>query len=291
MRLDRWLRDRFPGLSQSQAREIFERGWVRDGRGRALSKGDGVPEAVDVHLWEDRLRELRSGDPALTIAILAEHPSYWIVDKPPAVAGHPLGVDDVHTVTQWAFARDAKVATEFRDPIAIVTPHRLDTGTSGCLVVARTEEAYDRWRSDFAEHAVEKTYLAWTWGVDGANPVVVRHSIGAVPGDPTRRKAVGEGVRGEGIYPAETSLTPIARTKTMTLWEARCQTGVTHQVRVHLTAVGFPLVGDAAYDPSFRERAIQPTHHWLRATKLVAPLGTFQAPTEAFRALPDEELR
>jgi 23S rRNA-/tRNA-specific pseudouridylate synthase len=110
-----------------------------------------------------------------------------------------------------------------------------------------------------------------------------------VPGDPSRRKAVGEGARGDGVYPAETSVEPIARNAAMTLWRARCRTGVTHQVRVHLASIGFPLVGDALYDPDFAARPIRPEHHWLRAVRLAGSFGHFDAPDTAFRALPETE--
>lgn len=286
MRLDRWIRDRYPGLTQSQAREIFERGWVRDGRGRALAKGEAVPPDVDVSVWDTRLAELRAANRALELDVLAENPHFWVVDKPSGFPGHPLGVDDVHTATQWAFANGAD-AREFPEPIATLTPHRLDIGTSGCLVVAKTRDAFERWREAFSSHGNEKTYLAWTWGSAGANACVVRHAIGPVLGDPTRRKAVGEGARGEGIYPAETALEPLHRTATMTLWRARCRTGVTHQIRVHLASIGFPLVGDALYDPDCGARALRPPHHWLRAVRLDGPLGNFRAPEEKFVALPE----
>lgn len=289
MRLDRWLRDRYPGLTQSQAREIFDRGWVRDGDGRVLAKGQGLPRngTVDVEAWEERLTELRTGNATLALDVLATDEDFWVVDKPPGFAGHPLSIDDLRTATQWAFARDPRTREAFPDPIATLTPHRLDLGTSGCLVVARTRDGFERWREAFSSHVIEKTYLAWTWGSAGANACVVRHAIGPEPGDPTRRRAVGENIRTVGVYPAETALEPLEKLGAMTLWRARCRTGVTHQVRVHLASVGFPLVGDALYDPQFAARERKPSHHWLRAATLEGPLGKFRAPDEAFRLLPE----
>lgn len=290
MRLDRWIRDRYPGLTQAQAREIFDRGWVRDATGAALAKGQGLPKskAPTLDAWEARLRELRRGDPTIELPVLAEAADYWVVDKPPGFPGHPVGIDDVRTATQWAFAKDPHAKEAFPEPVAMLTPHRLDLGTSGCLVVARTREGYDRWREKFSTHANVKTYLAWTWGTAGANACVIRHSIGPEPGDPRRRRAVGEQIRAEGVYPAETTVEPVHQTRTLTLWRARCRTGVTHQIRVHFASIGFPLVGDRLYDPEFAKRSLRPEHHWLRASMLDGPLGRFEAPTEAFVRLGDE---
>jgi 23S rRNA pseudouridine1911/1915/1917 synthase len=290
MRLDRWLRDRYPGLTQSQAREIFERGWVRDGSGRALAKGDVVVPDVDLGAWEDRLRALRAPRPELGLAVLAEAADFWVVDKPAGLLGHPLRIDDVATVTQWAFGRSPALAEAFPEPVATVTPHRLDRGTSGCLVVAKSRAGFERWREAFSAHAIEKTYLAWTWGT-GGEAHVARRSIGPVPGDRTRRRVLEEGSEGEGAYPAETRLKPLESRLGMTLWKATCRTGVTHQVRVHLAAAGFPLVGDALYDVEFSNRPRSPAHHWLRAIVLRSPWGEFRASEDAFRKLPTEEAR
>lgn len=283
-RAEKWLRAKYPGLSSSQSDEIFARGWVRDANGRKVRKGDREPGPFDCTAWEERLQALRAGAPDLLVPVLAEEGDFLVVDKPVGIPGHPLGVDDTKTISGWALARGGAIATEFPEPLPTLTPHRLDTDTSGCLVVATTRDSFDRWRSHFTAHDVEKEYLAWVWGPldEGAQHAEV-YLAGSGPGG-HKRVVVPEGT--EGSHRAELEYEAVGEPLPdgASLVRVKTRTGVTHQVRAVLASVGLPLLGDSLYGDPEVVRTREVHGHQLRAVALRTPEGIFQASEDEFRA-------
>lgn len=246
------LREKYPGLSRRLAEECFAAGWIKDALGRALKKGDRVDELMPI---DDLLRSLREANASLEIPLLASREGYVVVDKPAGVPGHPLHLADRDTVTHWAFARFPETPKEFPEILPVLTPHRLDTDTSGLLIVALTAEAFAEWRGRFRAKEVTKRYLAWCHGQPQSDRWVVDAAIGK--SGPRRRR-----VDLLSPYRAITRFSVLKRQKDCFLVQADCETGVTHQVRVHAAHSGFPLVGDALYGSPV------PGPHLLRACEL-----------------------
>jgi 23S rRNA pseudouridine1911/1915/1917 synthase len=186
-------------------------------------------------------------------------------------------------VTHWLLAQYPEVGTEFPEVQPTVTPHRLDTGTSGVLIVSKTQRGYQMWRDRFRRKEVTKTYLAWCWGTPKEEEFFTDMAIAHFPGD-SRRMTVASEAHRPPILPAKTRMQVKTRREDLGLFlaEVTCETGVTHQVRVHLASLGFPLVGDALYDPRFSERGISKPHHQLRALRLSWKEGTAQVEAEPF---------
>lgn len=222
----------------------------------------------------------------MEIPVLLEHQSYAVIDKPAGVKSHPLSLFDVDTVTHWAFARYPEMATKFQEALPTVVPHRLDTGTSGCLIVARDAAEYARWRERFQAKEVRKTYQAWCWGTPSSTEMQVQGWMVHDPSD--RRKMIlrrQETLEEEGPQlRSESEIRLLEQRGKMFRAEIECRTGVTHQVRVHLASLGFPLVGDRLYDRESEKRAWRPTHHQLRASRLQWEGGTIDAPMKSFLA-------
>jgi 23S rRNA pseudouridine1911/1915/1917 synthase len=122
--------------------------------------------------------------------------------------------------------------------------HRLDAGTSGLLMVARTPGAYRSLVRQLAEHAVERRYLALVWGTVEGESGLVDAPIGRAAADPTHMAVAAAGRPARTRYHVLERFTHPAEA---TLVECRLETGRTHQVRVHLAAIGHPLVGDVRY--------------------------------------------
>jgi len=271
VRVDRWLKQQFPLMTGRQIQEAIDWGLVTDARSKKLRKGQGLdPGAtLDVRGLKSHLDNLRKGNRELQIDILDECAEYLVIDKPAGVASHPISLFDILTVTHWAFVRYPQVSLEFPETQPTITPHRLDTGTSGLLIVAKKREAFENWRQKFSKKQVTKKYLAWCWGNPEDDFFPANQSIAHSLNDKARMTVVTEPYKGP-IQAAESFVRVIERVseRNVFLCEVTCRTGVTHQVRVHLSSLGFPLVGDSLYDPLFNERSLRPSHHCLRACEL-----------------------
>lgn len=285
-RADRWLRERFPSLTRRHAEEALEAGLARHFTGRKAHKGDKV-ESLDAMDLADHLARLRSGTPGLEVPIVGEGAGWVAVDKPPGLNGHPLSLFDDKTLTHWAFARWADLRVEFPGIQPTLVPHRLDRETSGLQIVALTAQAYSLWRARFHSGKVTKRYLAWVWGSPKAETWVAKWSVAHDPSDDRRMVVVGSNVRHRPpVLEAHTEFRVVSRGKELALLEATCRTGVTHQVRIHASESGYPLVGDSLYDGESEKRSISSPGHWLRAIamewgpgekdRLELPAGVFQ---------------
>jgi 23S rRNA pseudouridine1911/1915/1917 synthase len=182
-------------------------------------------------------------DPTVAVTVVAVDDAVIVVDKPTGLVVHPGAGNATGTLVQGLLARFPELAS-VGGPERPGIVHRLDAGTSGLLVVARTEPAYESLVAQLAAHTVERRYLALVWGSVEADAGLVDAPIGRAANDPTQM-AVATGGR-----PARTRYQVLERFHTpsdTTLVECRLETGRTHQVRVHLAAIGHPVVGDARY--------------------------------------------
>ena len=177
---------------------------------------------------------------ALPLQILYQDADLAVLDKPPGMVVHPSAGHASGTVVNALLHHLddlSGVGGELRPGIV----HRLDRGTSGVMVVAKNDAAHHELARQFHDHEVEKEYIALVWGVVQAG----RRIEAAIGRDPSNRLKMS--TRARRARHAVTRITRAHHLPGLTLCQVAIQTGRTHQIRVHLSAIGHPIVGDAAY--------------------------------------------
>lgn len=250
------------GFSRTQAAEIADAGGVTLD-GRLVGKSDRmVADAWLEVTWQPR-REVRI-EPILVsdLSIVYDDDDLVIVDKPAGVAAHPSVGWEGPTVIGALAAAGFRVATSGPPERAGVV-HRLDAGTSGLMVVAKSESAYRELKRQFHDREVEKTYHAVVQGHPDPLSGTIDAPIGRHPGSAWKFAVVSGG------KPSITHYDTVEAFPSASLLEVQLETGRTHQIRVHMAAQRHPCVGDATYgaDPVLSAR-LGLERQWLHAMRL-----------------------
>ena len=237
MRLDVWLAGALE-LPRARVKELLELGAVRIG-GRPPRKGDRTVAGARVEVTLPTEDPRPVPQPELALEILHLDPQLVAVDKPAGIPSHPLAPGERGTVVNALVARHPECADASADPREGGLVHRLDTLTSGVLLAARTREAWLALRDAFSGRRVDKRYLAVVTG-----PVAEAGEIDL----PLRHR--GDHVEPALDGPGREALSEfrvLSRSGDAALLEVRIHTGVLHQIRAHLAAIGAPVLGDASY--------------------------------------------
>ena len=201
----------------------------------------------------------------MQIRVIYQEIDFLVLDKPAGIAVHHGAGVRGNTLTDWLTKRYPETKTVGDDPKTrpgIV--HRLDKDTSGVMLVARNQRAFENLKQLFKERRVEKTYLALAVGVPKRRSGLIASPIGRPARRPTRRATRGEL---QGARSALTEYRFLERLNGYSLLEVRPKTGRMHQIRVHLAAIGHPVAGDPTYGGA---RATLPglRHQFLHASSL-----------------------
>jgi 23S rRNA pseudouridine1911/1915/1917 synthase len=211
-------------------------------------------------------------DPDVQFEVVHEDPAVVVVDKPAGLVVHPGAGNPAGTLVNGLLARYPDIAGTGH-PTRPGIVHRLDAGSSGLLVVARTAEAADQLIAQFAAHRAGRRYVALVWGHPAAPHGVVDAPIGRDARDPLRMAVVADGRPARTEYEVSERFT---QPSDLALLRCRLETGRTHQIRVHLASIGHPLVGDVAYGQ--RRPVLGLDRVFLHATEL-----SFDHPTTGVR--------
>ncbi len=258
-RLDLFLKKRLPELSRAQIQKAIREGLVllndRKARpGQRIRAGDRIELTLTEPGPEDRLEP----EP-VDFSIIFEDAHIIVLDKPSGLVVHPgAGVKRgtlVHGLL-YRYPEMAAVGSAARPGIV----HRLDKDTSGVMVVARTPSAYQSLRQQFEERTIHKTYLGLALGRFKMKKGIIDLPLGR---HVHHREKISVRTRKPRV--AITHYEVLTEFRETTLLALRPVTGRTHQLRVHLSATGHPLVGDTRYGGSSRQKSRYPRlflHSW-----------------------------
>jgi 23S rRNA pseudouridine1911/1915/1917 synthase len=249
-RLDLFLSRSAEQMTRAGAQRLIETGHVLV---------DGVPQKSSLKLkgGERVIFEIPPPLPAEPIAeaipleILFEDADLVVVNKPAGMVVHPAAGNSTGTLVNALLGHCldlSGIGGELRPGIV----HRIDKDTTGLLVVAKSDRAHQSLSRQFKEHTVKRVYLALIYGSPREDRGKIDAAIGRHPVD--RKKMSGKARHSKQ---AVTNWRVLGRYKGISLMQLRLETGRTHQIRVHLSEAGFPLVGDQVYGGSGRLANIQ----------------------------------
>jgi 23S rRNA pseudouridine1911/1915/1917 synthase len=242
-RLDKWLAATVADLSRTRIRALIDQGAVSCGGetvtdpSHKVKPGESftvtIPEAVDAIP--------RPQDITLTVVYEDEH--LIVIDKPAGMVVHPAPGSSEDTLVNALLAHCGDSLSGIGGVRRPGIVHRLDKDTSGLLVAAKSDAAHAGLAAQFADHSIERAYWALVWGVPTPPSGRIEGAIGRSPHDRKKMAVVRHGGKHAATrYKVLQRFGDVA-----SLIECRLETGRTHQIRVHLTSIGHPLIGDPTY--------------------------------------------
>lgn len=269
-RLDAFARRCLPHLSRRALDNLIRQGMFSvngkvSKKGARLSGGDELAFRGPAN-W---LAANPFPNQSLDLPIVHEDEAILVLDKPAGVATHGFSPRDESTLANFLAAKRPELLRVGKIRWEPGLVHRLDKETSGLVLVAKTQAAFVHLQRQFRLRRVKKNYLALVWGGTDARGTI-EIPLAHDERDRRRMTAILSSARrkNQKMWQAKTRYKKLGSARGLTLLEIEMETGVTHQIRVHLAAIGHPIVADVLYGERTTEN-FGLTRHFLHAWKLV----------------------
>lgn len=251
------------GLSRSAAKTLIDEGRVHVDQRRIVTPSRRVDAGSTVSVVVPPPDDpTPSGDASVEFDVVFEDDHVVVVDKPAGLVVHPGAGQPDSTLVNGLVHRYPELLG-VGEPHRPGVVHRLDRGTSGLLVVARNQDAYVDLVEQLSAHQPERVYVALAWGHLETDRGTIDAPIGRSTRHPTRMAVTDSGRAAVTHYSVQSRFDEPVESS---LVRCRLETGRTHQIRVHLRAIGHPVVGDRYYDGG--RPGLDPGRPFLHATEL-----------------------
>jgi len=273
IRIDKYLHSRYKNLSRHQIAQAIKNQQVLVNLHK-VKPSFSLKGGEKIYLQEEffRIRE------EIKLAPLPLNPEPQILyqdkhllalNKPAGVVVHPNAKNiKVPSIASWLILKYPflkKVGENFLRPGIV---HRLDKDTSGVLLIAKDNPTFFYLKNLFKNHQIKKEYLALVWGRVNKKQGEIQLALTRSPKSPFRRKVVLSATQSSSVKPALTKFQVIKKSDNFTLLKVFPRTGRTHQIRVHLAAIGFPVVGDKEYGPKTKKLPFSLQRQFLHCIRI-----------------------
>jgi len=242
-RLDRLLAQHLPQLSRSRVKALVVAGQVTADGATLSDPSHRVKPGQSFAIVVPEARPAKPRGQTIALDIVYEDADLIVVNKPADMVIHPAPGNPDRTLVNALIAHCGDSLSGIGGELRPGIVHRLDKDTSGLIVAAKNDLAHRALSTAFAAHDIERAYLAIVWGTPAPAAGEIGGNIGRHPTDRKKMAIVARG--GKAALTRYRLLRPLGRAASLV--ECRLATGRTHQIRVHMAAIGHPVVGDPTY--------------------------------------------
>lgn len=244
IRLDKYLAEQFPEQTRSYLQKLIKEGLVLV-NGKTVKSGYQLSKGDEVSVTIPEPKELDVEPQKMELDIVYEDDDVILINKPKGMVVHPAPGHTTDTLVNGLLYHCKDNLSGINGVARPGIVHRIDRDTTGILIVCKNDMSHNSIAEQLKEHSINRRYRALVHGNLKEDTGTVEGPIGRHPVD-RKKMAINE----RNGKPAVTHYTVLERFGNYTLIECKLETGRTHQIRVHMTSIGHPLVGDEVYGPA-----------------------------------------